>query len=75
MPKAVSLFSGCGGSDAGVIAAGFDVGTGAPHCVPVQVSQMGVIRQVKGARLPWFSAEARTANSINDRVSSITGLR
>jgi DNA (cytosine-5)-methyltransferase 1 len=25
MPKAVSLFSGCGGSDAGVIAAGFDV--------------------------------------------------
>lgn len=25
MPKAVSLFSGCGGSDAGVIAAGFEV--------------------------------------------------
>lgn len=25
MPKAVSLFSGCGGSDAGIIAAGFDV--------------------------------------------------
>lgn len=25
MPKVVSLFSGCGGSDAGVIAAGFDV--------------------------------------------------
>lgn len=25
MPKAVSLFSGCGGSDAGVISAGFDV--------------------------------------------------
>lgn len=25
MPRAVSLFSGCGGSDAGVIAAGFDV--------------------------------------------------
>jgi len=25
MPKAVSLFSGCGGSDAGLIAAGFDV--------------------------------------------------
>jgi DNA (cytosine-5)-methyltransferase 1 len=25
MPTAVSLFSGCGGSDAGVIAAGFDV--------------------------------------------------
>jgi len=25
MPKAVSLFSGCGGSDAGVLAAGFDV--------------------------------------------------
>lgn len=25
MPKAVSLFTGCGGSDAGVIAAGFDV--------------------------------------------------
>lgn len=25
MPKAVSLFSGCGGSDAGVIASGFDV--------------------------------------------------
>jgi DNA (cytosine-5)-methyltransferase 1 len=25
MPKAVSLFSGCGGSDAGVIAVGFDV--------------------------------------------------
>lgn len=24
-PKAVSLFSGCGGSDAGVVAAGFDV--------------------------------------------------
>lgn len=25
MPRAISLFSGCGGSDAGVIAAGFDV--------------------------------------------------
>lgn len=25
MPRAVSLFSGCGGSDAGVVAAGFDV--------------------------------------------------
>ena len=25
MPKVVSLFSGCGGSDAGVIAAGFEV--------------------------------------------------
>jgi DNA (cytosine-5)-methyltransferase 1 len=25
MPRAVSLFSGCGGSDAGVIEAGFDV--------------------------------------------------
>jgi DNA (cytosine-5)-methyltransferase 1 len=25
MPKAVSLFSGCGGSDAGLLAAGFDI--------------------------------------------------
>lgn len=33
MPKAVSLFSGCGGSDAGVIAAGFDDGHGQRHPV------------------------------------------
>ena len=25
MPKAISLFSGCGGSDAGLLAAGFNV--------------------------------------------------